>query len=494
MPNVITETSHLRLHPPTVLRLLGVSALFLCLSPLLPGPDLSTAFRIGACVSLLSICILLPVALRVSTRSVAVPFPGTPFVILNFVYFALSSLVPLVYPNAYYGAISFAALGPSLLILALAFLCFDLGIMLAGRAVDVRRSTMTHIGRISGLGGLTVVGLAVVWTMRIVLAKMGFGITHAPSLVGTDPLVSEISVVAQSLAYVPLAFCLSRICSPVVCPAEFRLWRAWFFCVFVTDVAYYVLAGSRLGLLWEVLIPAWVLWCRGVRVLPRTLKPVLTVALVGVIPLIYGQRAALEEARPQLGEDHLKLTRQYLPTAEGSLVGSNLGPAIAQGVATDAGRLTAVGPLSGVADRVLNGNYSLMWGETLAAEAPLLVPRLLWSEKSVGEKIEYIINRHFNLDSLDELSTCEMELLANFGVFGLCLGLLLYGFATQRICRPLSVISAVSEPTLFLVLCAMPLVFRVETDIASIFAGLRPIIPIWLILRVFEQKRPLCES
>jgi len=483
-----------RLHPPAVLRILGISALFVCVAPLIPSEDLSNTFKVAACVSLLSVFALLPTGLKVNSGNAAVCFPGAPFAMLNFVYFVPSSLMPLIFPNGYYGTISFASLGSSLVILALAFLCFDLGILMSGIVPRIHGLSATYVRRISGLRATTIAALAALWTARIVLARMGFGITHVPSMVIADTSVSQISVLSESLAYVPLALCLTRICSLAGRGYEFCAWRRWFLCIFVTDLLYYVLAGSRLGLLWEILISVWVLWSRRVRLIPKIVTPVLVLALVSIVPLIYGQRAALNAVRPQLGEDHLRLTREYLPTAEDSLLGQNLKTTMEEGIEADAGRLTAVGPFSGVMERVLSGRYSLMWGATLAAETPLLIPRLIWAEKSIGENVDYVISRHFDLDSTDELTTCETELLANFGIIGLCLGMLGYGFITERICAPLQAHSAVSEPMMFLILAAMPLVFRVETDITSIFAGLRVLVPIWLVLRIFEHRRGTCES
>ena len=432
--------------------------------------------------------------MKINSGKAAAYFPGAPFAMLNFVYFVPSSLMPLIFPNAYYGTLSLASLDISLLILALAFFSFDLGILISGIVPRLYRLSATHVDRISGLGALTFAALAVLWTTRVVLARVGFGITHVPSMVVADPSVSQMSVLSDSLAYVPLALCLTRICSLGVDAHEFRSWRRWLLCIFVTDALYYVLAGFRLGLLWEVLIPVWVLWCRRVRIMPRGVTPVLLLALTGIVPFTYAQRAALDAARPQLGEDQLKLTQEYLPAAENSLAGNNFKTTIGGGIEADAGRLTAVGPFTGVAERVLSGSYSFMWGGTLVAQTPLLVPRLMWAEKSIGENIDYVINRHFDLDSTDELTTCETELLANFGIIGLCLGMLGYGFITERICAPLRAHSTVSEPTLFLVLTAMPLVFRVETDITSILAGLRLLIPIWLVFRFFKYRRGMCES
>jgi hypothetical protein len=488
VPNAQVESGWPRLHPPAVLRVLGISALFVCLVPVLPGEDLSNTFKVASCVSLLSFFVLLPTCIRVNSGNVGAYFPGAPFAILNFVYFVPSSLMPLIFPNAYYGSISFDAFDISLLILALAFLCFDLGILTSGILLRVHRLRRKSFSRISALGAVTVAALVALWSTRVVLARMGFGITHVPSMVIVDSSVSQISVLSESLAYVPLALCLTRICGPAVSAHEVRSWRRWLLCIFVTDALYYLLAGSRLGLLWEVLITVWVLWCRRVRVIPGSVRPFVVLALIGIVPLIYWQRGALDAARPQLGENQLELTREYLRASQGSLLGQNFKAAMDEGIAADAGRLTAAGPFSGVTERVLRGSYPLMWGETLTAEAPLVIPRLIWADKLIGEKIDYIINRNFDLYSSDELSTCEMELLANFGIIGLCLGMLVYGFITDRICAPLHAECAVSEPTLFLILTAMPLVFRVETDIMSIFAGLRLLVLIWVLLRIFEHR------
>jgi len=412
-------------------------------------------------------------------------------VILNFVYFVVSSLAPLVYPRGYYGSVSFNALPISLLILCLAFLSFDMGVLLSGGLPKTRRVIVSGPARIAGLGVLTTLAAVALWSTRIVLATMGYGITHVPTMVTLDPDVSQMSVLSGSLAYVPLCLCLARLCSHDLLPGELRVWRRRLAWVFVADLLYYVLTGSRLGLLWEILIPLWACWCRKVRVLSRVMVLVLGLAVAAAVPLIYAQRSALAGLRPQLGENHLKLTRDYLPAAEGDLAGANLWSTLTAGAVADASRLSAIGPFSGVAEKVVSGRYSLMWGNTLGAELPLLVPHLLWPAKPVGEKIDYIINRHFNLFSFDELTTCQTELLANFGIVGLCVGLLLYGVVTERVCAPLAPGSSASEPTLFFLLCAMPLVFRVETDITMILAGLRLLVPVWALLRAFEQRGSL---
>jgi hypothetical protein len=66
--------------------------------------------------------------------------------------------------------------------------------------------------------------------------------------------------------------------------------------------------------------------------------------------------------------------------------------------------------------------------------------------------------------------------------------MLLYGVITERFCSPLSVGSALSERTLVLLLCTMPALFRVETDITSIVVGLRVVVPVWAIMRLLESR------
>ncbi|HEV2380399.1 MAG TPA: hypothetical protein VG206_11465 [Terriglobia bacterium] len=442
--------------------------------------------EVGACTSLLSLVVLFPVALKGTTERGLLPYAGTPFVVLNFAYFVVASLAPLLFPNAYYGTISLNALPISLLILCAGFLSFAMGVLLSGSMA--RRQRSGSPGKISGLGVLTVVSSIALWITRTILATMGFGVTHVPTMVPLDSTVSQMGVLAGSVAYLPLSLCMARICSSSSPPHQIRVWRKYLSWVFITDILYYTLAGSRLGLLWEILIVVWVLSYRRVRIVPRALIPVLGLALCGALAVVYAERAALEGVHPELGENHLRLSRTYLPATGESLVGSNLWSTLEMGGTSDAGRLTAVGPFSGVAERVVGGRYSLMWGETFGAEMPLLIPHVFWPTKPIGEKIDFIINRNFDLFSLDELSSCETELIANFGVIGLCVGMLLYGIITERFCAPLSAGSALSERTIVLLLCTMPALFRVETDITSILVGLRVVVPVWAILRLLETR------
>lgn len=326
------------------------------------------------------------------------------------------------------------------------------------------------------------------WVTRVILATMGFGVTHAPTVVPLDSTVSQMSVLAGSLAYLPLSLCLARICAPSSSLRQVRIWRKVLAWVFITDVVYYTLAGARLALLWEILIVVWALSYRKVRVVRRALIPVLGLVLCSALAIVYAERASLGIVRPQLGENQLRLSRVYLPATKENLVGGNFWSALEAGRISDAGRLTAIGPFSGVAEKVVGGRHSLMWGETLGAELPLLIPQVFWPTKPIGEKIDLMINRHFDLFSLDELTTCETELIANFGVIGLCAGMLLYGMITERFCAPLSAGSAVSERTIVLLLCTVPLLFRVETDITGILVGLRIIVPLWTILRLLESR------
>jgi hypothetical protein len=356
-------TYRLSLYPPTLLRILGISTFFVCVSPLLPGRDLGFKLEVGACTSLLSLVVLLPVALKETTERGLLPYSGTPFVILNFAYFVVASLAPLLFSDAYYGTISFKALPISLLILCAGFLSFAMGVLLSGSMARRQRSASPR--KVSGLGVLTIVSSIILWITRTILATMGFGVTHVPTMVPLDSTVSQMGVLAGSVAYLPLSFCMARICSSSSSPHQIRVWRKYLSWVFVTDVLYYTLAGSRLGLLWEILIVVWALWCRRIRIMPRALIPVLGLVLCGALAVVYAERGALEGVRPELGENQLRLSRTYLPATGENLLGGKLWSTLEAGGISDAGRLTAVGPFSGVAERVWRGRNSLMWGETL---------------------------------------------------------------------------------------------------------------------------------
>ncbi len=487
-PCLHAEGPRLVPYPPALLRVLGISAVFLCISPLISGQDLDFTWVVGACISLLSVVVLFPLSLKTRTPQGMAPFPATPFVVLNFLYFVAASLAPLLYPRAYYGTISFSAMPVALLVLSLGFLCFDVGVLISGAVPSKPRRRTSGFGRISNLGVLTLISVVTLWTTRVVLAGRGFGITHAPNMVSVDRSVSEMSVLVLSLAYIPLSFALARICSGLSTTHEQRRWKKYFWCIFLTDVLYYTLAGSRQGLVWEFLITVWVCWLRDVPVLHRRSAPILCVILLPLLAAVYAQRSALETAQPRLGESHLKLTHDYISIAERSILAGAFWSAVSAGLDSDAGRLTAVGPFSGVAQKAVDDQYPLMWGETLAAELPLLVPHAVWPTKPIGEKIDYIINRHFDLFSLDELCTSETELLANFGILGLCAGLLLFGILTERLCASLVPGAPVSESTLFFVLGAMPFVFHVETDITTVLMGLRLLVPLWIVVHLFEHK------
>jgi hypothetical protein len=424
------------------------------------------------------------------------PFPAAPFVVLNFVYFGVASVAPLLYPNADYGTISFRTIPLSLLILSLGFLCFDVGVLVSSAFPRKERGQTESFGRISNLGILTLANLVSLWATRTVLATKGFGITHTPTMVSVDRSLSEMSVLAQSLAYIPVSLCLARTCSGTSTGRELRRWKRYFWSVLLTDFLYYTFAGSRQGLLWEALIPVWVCWIRGVPIARRHSASILCVIAVPLLLVIYAQRRALEVARPQIGENHLKLTRDYIPAAERSILAGAFWATFSADLGSDAGRLTAIGPFSGVVEKVVSDQYPLMWGETLADEIPLLVPQALWPTKPVGEKIDLIINRHFDMFSLDELSSSETEVFANFGILGLCLGMLIYGTLTERLCALLKPGSPVSETTLFFVLSLIPFVFHVETDITGILSAIRFLLPVWIVLRLFERRVCIrsCES
>jgi hypothetical protein len=165
-----------------------------------------------------------------------------------------------------------------------------------------------------------------------------------------------------------------------------------------------------------------------------------------------------------------------------------------EGMHADSGRLTAIGPISGVVDGLSNRNFQPMWGETWREELPLLIPRVLWPAKPIPRNIDEVINRHFNLPGDDDLTTYQTELLANFGVWGLCAGMLFFGVLTEGVLGCLVRNARTSEPVTFCVLYAIPALFLVETDTTGMLGTLRILPAIWLLLTVLAARCPAAQT
>jgi len=478
-------------HVPTFGHILGFSAILLCMTPLVSALPLDYSVTVGACVSFLSLVVLFPLSLRAKggTRG----FPATPFVLLNFVYFVAATVVPLAYPHLKVINISFEAIPLALLILCLGFLCFDIGIVFAGRLPRLLPPESLGVKRVRGLGVLFAVLATVLWGLRVFLAANGLGIAHATYLLSLGWEIRQLAVVSNSLAFVPLCLCLARLACKASSKAELHGWQRRAIWVMAADLAYYLWAGARLPLLWEVLVVAWCAWLRLIPPFPRRKTLVLGICLVIAMPIVYAQRGALRYVAPQAGEDQVALTRGYLLREQKQVMSSSFVETLEEGLDADSGRLTAIGPFSAVVNALFNRNFPLMWGETWREELPVLVPHLLWPAKPVPRNIDAVIDGHFNLPGDDDLTTCETELLANLGVLGLCAGMLLFGVLTEGVLSCLVRNAGASEPVTACVLCSLPVLFLVEADTTGMLAGLRILPVLWLVLSALAVRRPVTQ-
>jgi hypothetical protein len=107
----------------------------------------------------------------------------------------------------------------------------------------------------------------------------------------------------------------------------------------------------------------------------------------------------------------------------------------------------------------------------------------------VVENVDFVVARHFNARPVDVVTTVQTELMANFGIVGLCGGLFIFGIFTGKFFRALAGNLALSESTIFLQLSVIPVIFFVETDITGIVAGLRQLLPLWLAFWILEGRR-----
>jgi hypothetical protein len=477
----------LNFYLPTFAHIVGLSAVFFGLTPLVSALPLDYSFTVGACLFLLSMVVLFPLAMR--ANSGARRFPGAPFVYLNFAYFVAATVVPLAYPQLEVPVISFESIPLALLILCLGFLFFDLAIIVSGRIPRSRSSPSSSVKRVRGLGWVFAAVTALLWGLRLFLAANGWGITHASYLLSLNWEVRQLVALSNAVAFVPLCLCLARLACAGSSKTELYQWQKRAMWVMATDMAYYLWAGGRLSFLWEALIVFWCIWLRLIPPFPRRKALLLGIALAVAMPIVYAERNALRYLSPQAGENQVALTRASLLQEQAQVVHDSLLESLKEGIYADSGRLTAIAPFSAVVDGVSNHDFPPMWGETWGEELPLLIPRLFWPAKPIPRNIDEVINRHFNLPGVDVLTTCQTEFVANFGIWGLCAWMLFFGVLTERVLGWLGRNARTSEPVTFCVLYAIPALFLVETDTTSMLAGLRILPAIWVVLTALAVRR-----
>ena len=337
---------------------------------------------------------------------------------------------------------------------------------------------------------MVAVAAGAIWLLRLYFAAHGRGITHAPGQLETPRDLQPLAVAMYHLQYVPLCLCLSKLCNRSLSPAKLHTWRNRMVIILALDILYFLFAGYRLALLWELLIIVWALWLRLIPSFSRRWYAYAVLVLVLVAPVINAQRAALQDLSFSPGENQLSLTRDLLPGEARQLVGLTDERSDTDFV-SNAARFTGVAPISAVADGILNRHYPLMWGETLREGLPYIVPRALWPSKPEQLNVDIIIERNFGLRDVDDLTLIETECLANFGIMGLCLCMFAFGFILNRFFCYLIRVAPVSEPRAACLLMALPVVFNVESDITGVLAGLRviPFVYAALILLSVRGKK-----
>jgi hypothetical protein len=440
-------------------------------------------------IALLSVIILFPLAFRQTTGEKSLPFPVAPFVALNFLYFVVGSIPPLAFPNQTLASVKDIPL--SVLFLCLGFFVFNLGIWISGTAPTIWPADGRGARRIPGLGAILVVSLVILWAVRIFLGTEGVGISHAVmSLILSERWLGELAVLAGALAYVPLCLCLTRLCSGSLEASEVRFWRRALFLVVASDIGFWMFfAGSRLPILWEVLIVFWAFWMQRLHVVGKKTFIVLGAVCIAALPIVYAQRYVLQTLAPRVGENQMQLARDYLFSQQFEVLQGAPSASLRSGALLDVARFSAIDPFSIVAGKEWEEDVPPMWGETLKHQSPILVPRRLWPSKPVVENVDFVVARHFNARPVDVVTTVQTELMANFGIVGLCGGLFIFGIFTGKFFRALAGNLALSESTIFLQLSVIPVIFFVETDITGIVAGLRQLLPLWLAFWILEGRR-----
>lgn len=478
----------LQFHSPSLTLILVASGLFIVLTPLLASHALDYGMYVGIYLFLLSLVVLLPLAFKANTASGLQAFPAAPFVGLNFLYFVLGTLVPLVYPDTQFPTISLPGVPTAILILALGFAFFGAGLFLSGASARTWIPKHRDSVSVQGMGYLLAIIAIAVWVMRICFAAEGYGITHVGGgILVLPPQLQPVAVLLSGVQYLPVCLCITRLCSSSLSPRRVGAWQLGLGIILTADIFYFTMTGNRLALLWELLILIWAVWLRLIPRFSRRWYAYAGLLLVVAVPLISAQRIALGELAPEAGENHLELSRDLIPeqarllqdsTWDGG--GSNFG--------SELGRFTGVAPVSAVSGKILNEGYPLMWGETLKEGLPFLVPRAFWPSKPEQLNVDVIIERDFDLPINDDLTLIQTECVANFGIVGLCLWMFLFGVITNRFFCCLIKVAPYSEPLTACLLVMLPVIFNVETDITGALAGLR-IVPAFYALLMLLSIR-----
>jgi hypothetical protein len=479
----------LQFHPPFFVLIAAVSALFLLLVPLIASRDADYPSYVGAYLSLLSLAVLLPLAFKANTASGLFPAPAAPFVALNFLYFVVGTLALLADPSSVVGNVSLPTVPMAILLLAACFALYAAGNAFSGGGIRTWLPKSVGVVTVRGMGILVAVVAGVVWTLRLHFATLGLGITHAAGfgLLGRD--AQAVVTAMGEIQYVPICLCLTRLCSSSLPRSKVRAWQIGLAIVLTSDAVYFMWAGARLQLLLEFTLLLWFMWLRLIPRFSRRWYLYTGLVLAVSVPVVYAQRAALRIVSPRAGENQLVFTRDVLLGEQARLLEGSAGGTVKQGFfGGDVGRLTAVGPVSDVADKIYNDDYPLMWGETLIYGLPMVVPQALWPSKPVVLPGKNLIQRHFGLRFGDETGTIEEETLANFGIVGLCVWMFLFGVLTNIFFRYLIKMAPAHEPVALCLFYVLPRVCMVETDISGVAAGLRLVPVLFVLLMLFSTR------
>lgn len=486
----------LQFHAPYFVLVAVVSGLFPLVLPVVGTRDTEYPYYLGVYLFLLSLAVLLPLAFRANTSSGLLPAPFAPFVGLNFLYFALGTLSLFTFKGADIGNISMKAVPMAILILAAGFALYAAGIAFSGGGIKTWSPMSVGTVTVRGMGILVAVVAGVVWALRLHFASQGLGITHATpgGLLVMSRETQPIVTLMYEIQYLPLSLCLARLCNRSLPRKDAQAWQVGLAVIMTSDAFYFLWAGARLQLLLEFIILLWVMW---LRLIPRFSRRwyIYTGLVLGLaVPLIYAQRAALQVVSPRAGENQLTFTRDVLIQEQARVLQDSTGGTVQHGFTSgDAVRVSAVGPVSAVADSIYNDGYPLMWGETLITGLPYVVPRALWPSKPVQLAGKNLIQRHFGLRAGDETNTVEEEALANFGIVGLCIWMFLFGVLTTMFLRYLTKMAPANEPIALCLLHVLPGVCVIESDITGLVAGLR-LVPVLFILLMIISTRPKLQA
>jgi len=451
--------------------------------------DLSSVVASFACFALLTVMVMLPLSLSSAGDGPHARFTVEPVVILNALYFIAAPLVSLLFSDyADFNQVPALNLWPvPLLILSVGFYLLYRGIRLSHHRLSIVRPGIP--GRSRVLRVAFVLSLAALWVLRMMLLKRGLGITHGPSILEYDRNLGTWAVISRALAFVPLSLCLARICrSPGDSASEqVKLWRVVLTLVVASDSCYYLLIGSRLALLWELLVVVWAWWSRP-GCIPRKYLIAGLIVMIMAIPAVYAQRLLLADLNLKANENQIRFIESMLPAAK-DLRGGVVWTTMVEGLSGDAAyRLDGLNWFARVAHQHFEEHRELLLGSTWAYGVPFVVPHWLWPGKPVEEDSDEIIDEHFGLPPTDENTTTETEVFANFGVLGLWIWMLLYGALAGKLVTGLAAGPPLRESSLFLILCAMPVIFRMELDTMTMLADLRLPLVMWCLLRLGENQ------